>query len=88
MIYVISVAARLDYVSEVGPGPGFFRSGSASAWCLFAVWLDARILVDLREARLKANPNTWKADRSRPGAHGWRLMVADRVFSGRHRILP
>jgi len=23
-IYVISVAAKLAYVSEVGPGPGFF----------------------------------------------------------------
>ena len=23
-IYVISVASRLPYVSEVGPGPGFF----------------------------------------------------------------
>ena len=32
-VYVISVASKLAYVSEVGPGPGSFRSGSASAWC-------------------------------------------------------
>ena len=46
-IYVISVAARLDYVSEVGPGPGFFPLWLGIGLVLFAVWIDARILVDL-----------------------------------------
>jgi putative tricarboxylic transport membrane protein len=38
-IYVISVAAKLAYVSEVGPGPGFFPLWLGIGLILFAVCL-------------------------------------------------
>ena len=68
---MISVAAKLAYVSEVGPGPGFFPLWLGIGLVLFAVWIDARILVDLREARLKANPNHGKLPVA-PWPAGWR----------------
>ena len=38
-VYVISVAAKLAYVSEVGPGPGFFPLWLGIGLVLFAVCL-------------------------------------------------
>ena len=57
-IYVISVAARLDYVSEVGPGPGFFPLWLGIGLVLFASGL---MLASLSISRSKA-----------PWPHGWR----------------
>ena len=58
-VYVISVASKLAYVSEVGPGPGFFPLwlgiGLVSfAACLIFAALASHVNQD------KADPITWK----------------------------
>jgi putative tricarboxylic transport membrane protein len=60
-IYVISVAARLDYVSEVGPGPGFFPLWLGIGLVLFASGL---MFASMSISRIKAigESRSWKGD--------------------------
>ena len=72
-IYVISVAAKLAYVSEVGPGPGFFPLWLGIGLVLFAFGL---MFASLSKSGAKAKvDSSWKG--SRRALAGWSaLMVA------------
>ena len=52
-IYVISVAAKLAYVSEVGSGTGFFPLWLGIGLVLSPLVIVARILVDLLRIKAK-----------------------------------
>jgi putative tricarboxylic transport membrane protein len=58
-IYVISVASRLPYVSEVGPGPGFFPLWIGIGLLVFASLLMATSFRNL--TRQKPDGSSWKA---------------------------
>ena len=58
-IYVISVAARLDYVSEVGPGPGFFPLWLGIGLVLFASGLMFASL-SISRSKAKGESQSWK----------------------------
>ena len=58
-IYVISVAARLDYVSEVGPGPGFFPLWLGIGLVLFASGLMFASLL-ISRSKAKGESQSWK----------------------------
>jgi len=73
-IYVISVAAKLPYVSEVGPGPGFFPLWLGIGLVLFASGL---IFTSFSPSRSEAKSETlsWKTT-ARALAAWLALMVA------------
>jgi len=58
-IYVISVAARLDYVSEVGPGPGFFPLWLGIGLVLFASGL-MFAPSSISRSKAKGESQSWK----------------------------
>lgn len=71
-VYVISVASRLDYVSEVGPGPGFFPLWLGIGLVVFGA---ALIGVSVSTSSDSEQSDSWKtAGRSLAGWLG--LMVA------------
>lgn len=72
--YVISVAARLDYVSEVGPGPGFFPLWLGIGLVLFASGLMLASL-SISRSKAKGESKSWKAA-GRALAAWLALMVA------------
>lgn len=73
-LYVISVASKLPYVSEVGPGPGFFPLWLGIGLMIFASYL----MLSSVSALKKESPNDsspWQA--SGRALAGWfGLMVA------------
>lgn len=73
-IYVISVAARLDYVSEVGPGPGFFPLWLGIGLVLFGSGLMLASL-SISRSKAKGESKSWKAA-GRALAAWLALMVA------------
>jgi putative tricarboxylic transport membrane protein len=76
-IYVISVASKLPYVSEVGPGPGFFPLWLGIGLMIFASCL----MFSSFSAFTKESPShspTWEAGRALAGWVG--LMVAIALF--------
>lgn len=73
-IYVISVAARLDYVSEVGPGPGFFPLWLGIGLVLFASGLMLASL-SISRSKAKGESKSWTAA-GRALAAWLALMVA------------
>lgn len=66
-LYVISVAVRLPYVSDVGPGPGFFPLWLGIGLVLFASTLIFTSITSLRQDPTKET-------------EAWRLMA--RSLSG------
>ncbi len=73
-IYVISVAAKLAYVSEVGPGPGFFPLWLGILLVLFAAGLVFASL-STRQSEAKGKSPSWSA--AGRALAGWSaLMVA------------
>ena len=66
-LYVISVAVRLPYVSDVGPGPGFFPLWLGIGLVLFASTLIFTSITSLRQGSTKET-------------EAWRLMA--RSLSG------
>jgi putative tricarboxylic transport membrane protein len=71
-VYVISVASRLDYVSEVGPGPGFFPLWLGIGLVVFGAGL---IAASFSHSPRGENATSWTtAGRSLTGWLG--LMVA------------
>jgi putative tricarboxylic transport membrane protein len=58
-IYVITVAFRLPYVSEVGPGPGFFPLWIGVGLLIFAASLMAASLLNSQEH--KPDGSSWTA---------------------------
>jgi putative tricarboxylic transport membrane protein len=66
-LYVISVAVRLPYVSDVGPGPGFFPLWLGIGLVLFASTLIFTSITSLRQGPTKET-------------EAWRLMA--RSLSG------
>jgi putative tricarboxylic transport membrane protein len=66
-LYVISVAVRLPYVSDVGPGPGFFP-----LWLGIGLVLFASTLIFTSITSLRQDPTKEK--------EAWRLMA--RSLSG------
>ena len=71
-VYIISVASRLDYVSQVGPGPGFFPLWLGIGLVVFSAGL---IAVSFSRSPSGENAGAWTtAGRSLTGWLG--LMVA------------
>jgi putative tricarboxylic transport membrane protein len=71
-IYVISVAVKLPYVSDVGPGPGFFPLWLGIGLVLFASSL---IFTTFSSCRTKAKVQSWQL--MARSLSGWlALMVA------------
>jgi len=59
-IYVISVASKLPYVSEVGPGPGFFPLWLGIGLVLFGSCLTFAAFLPSR-IKAKGASQSWKA---------------------------
>ncbi len=73
-VYVISVAAKLDYVSEVGPGPGFFPLWLGIGLVVFGA---ALLGTALSTPAARQSAGSWKgAGRSLAGWLGLMLAVA------------
>ena len=71
-IYVISVAAKLPYIADVGPGPGFFPLWLGIGLVLFAAYLMfASVMSSAVEAKSKSQ--TWKAGGR--ALAGWSAMM-------------
>lgn len=71
-IYVISVAVKLPYVSDVGPGPGFFPLWLGIGLVLFASSL---IFATFSSSRTKAKVQSWQL--MARSLSGWlALMIA------------
>lgn len=77
-IYVISVASRLPYVSEVGPGPGFFPLWIGIGLLLFASLLMAASFLDSVKQKPDGSQSWRAAGRAVAGWVG--LMVAITLF--------
>jgi putative tricarboxylic transport membrane protein len=77
-IYIILMAAKLPYVSEVGPGPGFFPLWLGIGMVCFASCL---ILASLASSRkhAKRESQTWTAT-TRALAGWFAMMVAIALF--------
>lgn len=72
--YVISVAAKLAYVSEVGPGPGFFPFWLGAGLIVFAAALAA---MSLSAPERRARDRTSWSQMAARALAGWiALMVA------------
>jgi len=73
-LYVISVAAKLPYVSEVGPGPGFFPLWLGIGLMIFASYLMLSSVLALKKES-PSDSSPWQA--SGRALAGWfGLMVA------------
>ena len=71
-IYVISVAAKLPYLADVGPGSGFFPLWLGIGLVLFAAYLMfASVMSSAVEAKSKSQ--TWKAGGR--ALAGWSAMM-------------
>jgi putative tricarboxylic transport membrane protein len=73
-LYVISVAAKLPYVSEVGPGPGFFPLWLGIGLMIFAGYLMLSSLSALKKES-PSDSSPWQA-RGRALAGWFGLMLA------------
>jgi putative tricarboxylic transport membrane protein len=73
-IYVISVASRLPYVSEVGPGPGFFPLWLGIGLVFFSSCLMIGSFMSSRRAA-RSEAQSWKAA-GRALAGWFAMMVA------------
>ena len=78
-IYVISVAYKLPYVSEVGPGPGFFPMWLGIGLVLFASWLMFASFSPSRNEP-KSESESWKST-GRALAGWFAMMVAIALFA-------
>ena len=77
-LYVISVAAKLPYVSEVGPGPGFFPLWLGIGLMIFASYLMLSSVSVLKKES-PSDSSSWQA--SGRALAGWfALMVAIALF--------
>lgn len=73
-IYVISVAWKLDYVSDVGPGPGFFPLWLGIGLVVFGA---ALMGASLSASSVRKQSDSWKtAARSLTGWLGLMLAIA------------
>ena len=79
-IYVISVASRLPYVSEVGPGSGFFPLWLGIGLVLFASGLMFGSLASSGN-RAKNESQSWKT--STRALAGWLAMMIAIALLGR-----
>jgi putative tricarboxylic transport membrane protein len=79
-IYVISVAAKLPYVSDVGPGPGFFPLWLGIGMVLLASWL---ILTSAGFASAKTSneATSWKG--SGRSLAGWLALIVTVALLGK-----
>lgn len=71
-IYVISVASKLPYVSEVGPGPGFFPLWLGIGLVLFGSCLTFAAFLPSR-SKAKRESQSWKA--TGRALAGWLAMM-------------
>jgi putative tricarboxylic transport membrane protein len=77
-LYVISVASKLPYVSEVGPGPGFFPLWLGIGLMIFASYLMLSSVSALKKES-PSDSSSWQA--SGRALAGWfALMVAIALF--------
>ena len=72
-IYVISVAAKLPYVAEVGPGPGFFPLWLGIGMALFAACL---VFTSFSPAPKQAASETASAKAASRALASWLAMMA------------
>lgn len=79
-IYVISVAAKLPYVSEVGPGPGFFPLWLGIGLVLFASGL---IFASFSSSRSEAKSETLSWKTTARALAGWLAMMVAIALLGR-----
>jgi putative tricarboxylic transport membrane protein len=77
-IYVISVASKLPYVSEVGPGPGFFPLWLGIGLVLFSSCL-IFASFSLSRSEAKSELQSWKAT-ARSLAGWFAMMIAIALF--------
>jgi putative tricarboxylic transport membrane protein len=78
-IYVISVASKLPYVSEVGPGPGFFPLWLGIGLVLFASCLMFKSFSPSQNEAKSESPS-WKS--TVRALAGWlAMMVAIALFA-------
>jgi putative tricarboxylic transport membrane protein len=79
-VYVISVAAKLPYVSDVGPGPGFFPLWLGIGMVLGACWL---VFAFFAPAAGTGNnqSQSWKS--SGRALTGWLAMIVAISLLGR-----
>lgn len=71
-IYVISVATKLPYVSEVGPGPGFFPLWIGIGLVIFASCLMFGSFAPSRQVA-QTEPQAWRA--AGRALAGWFSMI-------------
>ena len=71
-IYVISVAAKLPYIADVGPGPGFFPLWLGIGLVLFAAYLMFGSVIS-SAAKAKSESHSWKG--SGRALAGWCAMM-------------
>jgi putative tricarboxylic transport membrane protein len=83
-IYVISVASRLPYVSEVGPGSGFFPLWLGIGLVLFASGLMFASFASSGN-RAKNESQSWKT--SARALAGWLSMMIAIALLGRSGLL-
>jgi putative tricarboxylic transport membrane protein len=79
-VYVISVASRLDYVSEVGPGPGFFPLWLGIGLVFFAACLICASLSSSPRQE-KADPSSWNT--TGRALAGWLALMLAIALLGR-----
>jgi putative tricarboxylic transport membrane protein len=72
--YIIWVAAKLPYVSDVGPGPGFFPLWLGIGLVLFAGALMAKS-INAAQIETRANARSWKSS-GRVLAGWFAVMIA------------
>jgi putative tricarboxylic transport membrane protein len=77
-IYVISVASKLPFVSEVGPGPGFFPLWLGAGLLIFASCLMLSSFSSFTRESLSDSPIWESSGRALAGWFG--LMVAIALF--------
>ena len=79
-IYVISVAAKLPYIADVGPGPGFFPLWLGIGLVLFAAYLMFASVMS-SAAKAKSESQSWKAGGR--ALAGWSAMMIAIALLGR-----
>jgi len=79
-IYVISVASKLPYVSEVGPGPGFFPLWLGIGMVLLGSGLTFAAFLPSR-SKAKGESQSWKA--TGRALAGWFAMMIAIALLGR-----
>ncbi len=79
-IYVISVAVKLPYVSEVGPGSGFFPLWLGIGLVLFGSCLTFAVFLPYR-SKAKGESQSWKA--TGRALAGWFAMMVAIALLGR-----